>query len=95
MSEFFKMPDQEATIANNKKKTSIWVERYRPDSLENYVGSPEFKAKFQSFIDEQDIQHLLFYGGAGTGKCLAYSEMIDIEIDVSKDEEIILKPYEI
>ena len=68
MSDFFKMPDQKATVANAKKKTSIWVEKYRPDSLENYIGSDQFKSKFQSFIDEQDIQHLLFYGGAGTGK---------------------------
>lgn len=46
----------------------LWVEKYRPDTLENYVGNQQLKDTIQSFIDKEDVPHLLFYGTAGTGK---------------------------
>lgn len=50
---------------------SIWVERYRPDTLENYIGNEHVKTKLRQFIEEQDVPHLLFCGTAGTGKTTA------------------------
>jgi replication factor C small subunit len=50
---------------------SIWTERYRPDTLEGYVGNDTLKAKLTQYIETQDIPHLLFYGTAGTGKTTA------------------------
>jgi replication factor C small subunit len=50
---------------------SIWVERWRPDTLEGYIGNETLKAKFAQYIADQDIPHLLFYGTAGTGKTTA------------------------
>lgn len=50
---------------------TIWVERYRPDTLENYIGNETLKAKLAQYIADQDIPHLLFYGTAGTGKTTA------------------------
>lgn len=50
---------------------TIWVERYRPTSLEYYIGNEGVKQKLQSYIDNQDLPHLLFYGTAGTGKTTA------------------------
>ena len=50
---------------------TIWVERYRPDTLENYIGNETLKEKFSHYIETQDIPHLLFYGTAGTGKTTA------------------------
>jgi replication factor C small subunit len=49
-------------------KHSLWVEKYRPDKLENYIGNEHLKSKVKRYIDEQDIPHLLLYGRAGTGK---------------------------
>jgi replication factor C small subunit len=51
--------------------SSLWVERYRPDTLENYIGNETLKEKFAHYIQTQDVPHLLFYGTAGTGKTTA------------------------
>ncbi len=53
---------------NLNKENSLWVEQYRPSMLENYIGNDHMKERIQSFIDEGDIPHLLFYGKPGTGK---------------------------
>jgi replication factor C small subunit len=50
---------------------TIWTEKYRPDTLEGYVGNDALKEKLQQYIETQDIPHLLFYGTAGTGKTTA------------------------
>ena len=47
---------------------SLWVERYRPSKLEDYVGNEHLKNKVAGYIDNGDIPHLLFFGKAGTGK---------------------------
>ena len=50
---------------------TLWVEKYRPDTLEGYVGNDVVRAKLEEYITNQDIPHLLFYGTAGTGKTTA------------------------
>ena len=50
------------------KKHTILNEKYRPDTLDGYVCRDEDKVKFQEFIDNQDIPHLLFAGKPGAGK---------------------------
>lgn len=47
---------------------SLWVEKYRPIKLEDYVGNEHLKTKVSVFIENNDIPHLLLYGKAGTGK---------------------------
>jgi replication factor C small subunit len=47
---------------------SLWVEKYRPTKLEDYVGNEHLKTKVSVFIENNDIPHLLLYGKAGTGK---------------------------
>ena len=51
-----------------KKEHSLWIERFRPQTLQQYVCSSELKEKFQSFIDSNDIPHLILAGSAGLGK---------------------------
>jgi replication factor C small subunit len=50
---------------------TIWTEKYRPDTLEGYVGNDTLREKLQHYIEHNDIPHLLFYGTAGTGKTTA------------------------
>lgn len=56
---------------NNENKqvdNSLWVERYRPSTLANYVGNEHLKEKVKGYIENGDVPHLLLYGRAGTGK---------------------------
>jgi len=55
---------------------TLWCEKYRPDTLENYIGNEHIKTKLTQFIREQDIPHLLFCGTAGTGKTTAAKILI-------------------
>jgi len=50
------------------KEHSLLVEKYRPTNIDNYVGNENIKDTIKSYIDQNDIQNLLFYGPAGTGK---------------------------
>ena len=47
---------------------NLFIEKYRPQSLDEYVGNENLKSKFQEWIDNDEIPHLLFHGKAGTGK---------------------------
>ncbi|SVC76403.1 uncharacterized protein METZ01_LOCUS329257, partial [marine metagenome] len=46
----------------------IWNEKYRPTSLDSYIGNEHLKSKVSIFIETNDPPHLLFYGRSGTGK---------------------------
>jgi replication factor C small subunit len=50
------------------QENSLWVERWRPSTLEGYVGNEHIVEKVKLYIESGDVPHLLFYGQAGTGK---------------------------
>ena len=47
---------------------SLWVEKYRPLELENYIGNEHLKSKVKVYLESGDMPHLLLFGRAGTGK---------------------------
>ena len=47
---------------------SLWVEKYRPIKLDDYVGNEHLKEKVSGYIESEDVPHLLLFGRAGTGK---------------------------
>lgn len=47
---------------------SLWVERYRPDKFEDFIGSETIKETLKLWLEKKDIPHLLFYSSPGTGK---------------------------
>ena len=59
---FFEQTEEQKT--NN----SLWVEKYRPRKLEDYVGNDHLKEKVSEYLQTGDVPHLLFFGKAGTGK---------------------------
>jgi replication factor C small subunit len=46
----------------------LWVEKYRPQILKDYIGNKVIKSKITDYLKQGSIQNLLFYGVAGTGK---------------------------
>lgn len=46
----------------------LWVEKYRPQKLEEVVLSDANRSLFQSFIDKKEIPHLMLVGRPGSGK---------------------------
>ena len=61
----------EITKQSKRKKgfmsNSLWVEKYRPNTLENYIGNEHLKSKVENYLNSGDLPHLLLYG-RGTGK---------------------------
>ena len=47
---------------------SLLNEKYRPLSLDTFVGNENLKKTIQKFLDQNDIVNMLLYGGAGVGK---------------------------
>lgn len=50
------------------QENSLWVESFRPNTLDGYVGNEHIIEKVKVYIENGDVPHLLFYGQAGTGK---------------------------
>jgi len=60
---FFEQPTQ------HKQDHFIWAEKYRPTSLDDYLGNEAFKDTISEFIARQEIPHLLLHSHKpGTGK---------------------------
>jgi len=46
----------------------LFVEKYRPQDLDNFIGDSTVRDKVQEYITEGTLQNLLLFGPAGTGK---------------------------
>lgn len=50
------------------KHHGLLNEKYRPTTLEKFVGNETLKSQIQHFLDQNDIVNMLFFGPAGSGK---------------------------
>jgi DNA polymerase III delta prime subunit len=46
----------------------LWVEKYRPKTIEDCILSKDIKETFSQFLKQKEIPNLLLSGTAGTGK---------------------------
>src|SRR3989454_1769364 len=46
----------------------IWVEKYRPTTLDEIVGQDDVVSRLKAYVKAGNLPHLLFAGPAGTGK---------------------------
>jgi replication factor C small subunit len=76
----------------------LWVEKYRPDSLDGYVfRDPAQREQIESWIKSKTIPHLLFSGAPGVGKTtlakilikeLSIDEYDILEINASRENSV-------
>ena len=50
------------------KKHTLWIEKYRSQTLKQYIGNDAVKSRISDCITKNDIPHFIFAGTAGTGK---------------------------
>ena len=46
----------------------IWIEKYRPKTLDEVAGQNEIIERLKSCVKTKNVPHLIFAGPAGTGK---------------------------
>ena len=46
----------------------LWVEKYRPKTIDDCILSQDIKETFKEFLNQKEIPNLLLSGTAGTGK---------------------------
>jgi replication factor C small subunit len=52
-------------------KEEIWIEKYRPEKLNDIVGQDEIIKRLKSYVKTRNLPHLLFSGPPGVGKTAA------------------------
>jgi len=55
----------------------LWVEKYRPKSIEDTILPEELKSTFQEFVDKKVIPNMILAGRAGVGKTTIAKAMLE------------------
>ena len=55
----------------------LWVEKYRPQKIEDCILPSELKQTFQQFVDNGECPNLLLSGSAGCGKTTVAKAMLE------------------
>ena len=55
----------------------LWVEKYRPKTVEETILPADLKATFQQFVDQKNIPNLILSGSAGVGKTTVARAMLE------------------
>ena len=46
---------------NKEINNSLWVEKYRPQVLKEYVGNEHLKSKVEGYLESGDIPHISYF----------------------------------
>lgn len=55
----------------------LWVQKYRPKTVQETILPNELKSTFQEFVDSKNVPNLLLTGRAGVGKTTIAMAMLD------------------
>jgi DNA polymerase III delta prime subunit len=60
-----------------KQDNFIWVEAYRPQTIQDTILPDNLKQTFQQFVDQKNVPNLLLSGRAGIGKTTIAKAMLE------------------
>jgi DNA polymerase III delta prime subunit len=55
----------------------LWVEKYRPKTIQDTILPTDLKQTFQQFVDQNNIPNLILAGSAGVGKTTVARAMLE------------------
>ena len=55
----------------------LWVEKYRPQTIEETILPNDLKKTFQTFVDQKQIPNLILAGSSGVGKTTVAKAMLE------------------
>jgi len=55
----------------------LWVEKYRPKTIDETILPQDLKKVFQQFVDQENIPNLILAGGPGVGKTTVAKAMLE------------------
>ena len=58
-------------MSESAGREEVWIEKYRPRRLDEIVGQEAIVERLQSYVERDDLPHMLFAGQAGIGKTTA------------------------
>jgi len=89
MSDSGEAADDDADGAAAQHGREIWIEKYRPESLNDVVGQSDVVERLQSYIEQDDLPNLLFSGPAGVGKCVTGETPVLTNRGVERIEDVV------
>ncbi len=80
----------------NHKDSSIWWERYRPQTLKDIVLTKKIRTFLEYCIREKDIPNILLYGNTGTGKTSFVNVLKnELNIDIKEINGSLMRSIEV
>jgi len=61
----------------HKQNEVLWVEKYRPQSIDDTILPEKMKNTFRKFVNDESVPNLLLTGGPGVGKTTIAKAMLD------------------
>lgn len=58
------------------QETFLWVEKYRPETVDDCILPEDLKQTFNEFVKDKHIPNLILSGGAGMGKTTVAKAMV-------------------